>query len=140
MNTTRRSRRPPAGGWPRLRKNKSAGRKPMLQSEFLDQDELYQLTGCKGLLFLQRAAKVYYFYNGRTMRKDLEKKVVDAIFYGNNGDPVKDFIDQGEMLEALTCLFVSSSLPPISIFIMLANTASAITDVSTPSILRLLCR
>ena len=40
------------------------------------------------------------------MRKDLEKKVVDAIFYGNNGDPVKDFIDQGEMLEALTCLFV----------------------------------
>lgn len=39
------------------------------------------------------------------MRIELQKKIAEAIFYGNHGDPVKDFISQDELLEAVTYLF-----------------------------------
>ena len=36
---------------------------------------------------------------------NLQTKAAEAIFYGHHGDPIKDFIDEDELLKVLTELF-----------------------------------
>jgi|LakMenEpi03Aug12_release.lakeMendotaPanAssembly.Ray.scaffolds.fasta_scaffold356101_2 hypothetical protein len=37
---------------------------------------------------------------------NLQTKVVEAIFYGHHGSPIKDFISEDELLKAVTLLFI----------------------------------
>lgn len=39
------------------------------------------------------------------MNIELQTKVAEAIFYGSHGDPIKDFISEDEIMQALMHMF-----------------------------------